>query len=107
MLGAAPGPSGHRDALAPDRMTNHDSSSVSGRCSGSHGAEMGCGGGGRRRGGGGGGGVGRFRFAAAVGVLAVVTPLGALAQDPSGVSTGFEHSCVVTSTGKVKVSVRA
>lgn len=109
MRGAAPKPSiGHRNNLAPDSMGKVNCSSVSERCSGSYGAGLGCGGCGQRSGGGGGGGLGRFRarFTAAVGVLAVVAPLGALAQDSPGVSTGFEHSCVVTSTGSVKVSAR-
>ena len=75
-----PRPRGHRN-LSPDTMGNGNSTSVSGRCSGSFGAGLGCGRGGRRSGGGGGGGSGdggmdRFaRFAVAVGVLAVVAPL--------------------------------
>ena len=104
---AAPRPRGHRNNLAPDSMDKIGSSSAPGRCSGSCGTGLGYSRGGRRSDGGGGGGLGWFRarFTAAVGVLAVVAPLGALAQDPSGVSTGFEHSCVVTSTGSVKVRV--
>lgn len=97
----APRPRGHRNNLPADSMDKAGSSSSSERCSGSCGTGLGYGG----VGGGDGLGWFRARFTAAVGVLAVVAPLGALAQDPSGLSTGFEHSCVVTSTGSVKVSV--
>lgn len=79
------------------------SSLTSERCNG---AGMRCGGGGRRSDGSGGVGGWSFRafFAAGAAAVLFVDPLTALAQDPSGVSAGYEHSCVVTSTGSVKVS---
>ena len=82
------------------------SSLVSGPCSE---AEMRCvGGDGRRKSSSGCGGGAIFRAFFAAGAVAVlfVAPQTAFAQDPSGVSAGFEHSCVVTSTGSVKVSLR-
>eukprot|EP00904_Undaria_pinnatifida_P012634 jgi/Undpi1/8500/HiC_scaffold_25.g10967.m1 len=81
------------------------SSLVSGPCSE---AEMRCvGGDGRRKSSSGCGGGAIFRAFFAAGAVAVlfVAPQTAFAQDPSGVSAGFEHSCVVTSTGSVKLVI--